>query len=77
MQLTVSCDALTLVALQPTDNRLGSSSDSASPIKFGLGLINGNEKLGNMNLEMSSVVADSVAARPIGSADMGTWAPSP
>lgn len=26
---------------------------------------------------MCSVLADSVAARPIGAKDMGTWAPSP
>lgn len=76
MQLTVRCDALTLVALQPTDNRLGSSSDSATPTKFGLGLINGSEKLGSMSLNMRSVLVDSVAARPIGSTEHGTWAPA-
>lgn len=76
MQLSVRCDALTLVALQPTDNRLGSSSDSATPTKFGLGLINGHEKLGNLSLNMRSVLADSVAARPIGSTEIGTWAPA-
>ena len=75
LQLTVSCDALTLLALEPRDNRLGSSSDSATATKFGLGLINGSKKLGNMNLNLVAILADGVAAWPIAFANP-TWAPA-
>ncbi|MBV4451068.1 DUF1120 domain-containing protein [Pseudomonas sp. SWRI103] len=75
LQLTVSCEASTLVALAPGDNRLGSSSDSAASFKFGLGLINTHEKLGNFFLNIESVLADGVAAHPLGSA-YSNWSPT-
>lgn len=73
VQLNVNCDAATLIALEPKDNREG--SDFANdPLEFGLGLINGTEKLGAMELRLFSPVADGVAARTIGSEDGGsTW----
>ena len=42
LQLTVTCDDETLMAIEPHDNRAGSSSDNI-PSCFGLGLIYGNE----------------------------------
>jgi type 1 fimbria pilin len=73
LQLTVTCDAATLMAIEPKDNRAGSSFESA-PDAFGLGLVNGNEKLGFMALALSSMVADGVEGGPILSKDAGvTW----
>lgn len=73
MQLTVTCDAATLMAIEPQDNRAGSSADDV-PSRFGLGLINGTEKLGFLELGLESMVADGVNATGIGSEDGGlTW----
>ncbi|MBC3300740.1 DUF1120 domain-containing protein [Pseudomonas sp. SWRI18] len=72
-QMTVTCDAATLMAIEPQDNRPGSSSDD-DPTRFGLGLINGTEKLGFLEMSLSSILADGVAGRGIASADGGlTW----
>jgi hypothetical protein len=73
VQLTVTCDAATLMALDANDNRAGSNYGN-DMMEFGLGLINGTEKLGAMTLRLLSPVADGVAARAIGSEDGGvTW----
>jgi type 1 fimbria pilin len=73
VQLTVTCDAATLMALDANDNRAGSNY-GGNTAEFGLGLINGTEKLGAMNLSLNAPVADGVAGRPIASADGGvTW----
>lgn len=73
VDLTVICDAATLMALESKDNREGSDFES-SVMDFGLGLINGTEKLGAMTLRLLNPIADSVAARTIGSDDGGlTW----
>ena len=73
VQLTVTCDAATLMALESKDNR-GGSSYGGNTTEFGLGLINSSEKLGDMELRIVSPVADGVAARGIGSIDGGlTW----
>lgn len=73
LQLTVTCDAPTLVAIEPHDNRAGSSSNDL-PTSFGLGLINTTEKLGYLELDLSGLSADGVAGQPIGSIDNGaTW----
>lgn len=45
-QLTVTCEAPTLMAIEPKDNRAGSEA-MGEPSYFGLGLINGSEKLGS------------------------------
>lgn len=55
VQLSVSCEASTLFAIKPFDNRAGSSTRPAS---FGLGLINETEKLGRYFLTMRNPVAD-------------------
>lgn len=73
IQLNVTCDAATLMALESKDNREGSDFDNGTQ-NFGLGLINGTEKLGAMELRLLSPVADGVPARIIGSEDGGsTW----
>ncbi|MGZ0716961.1 DUF1120 domain-containing protein [Pseudomonas palleroniana] len=73
VDLTVICDAATLIALESKDNREGSDFEN-DMMDFGLGLINGTEKLGAMTLRLLNPIADSVAARTIGSDDGGlTW----
>lgn len=73
LQLTVTCDGMTLMALESQDNRDGTDFNNDS-MEFGLGLINGNEKLGAMQLRLISPVADGVPVRTIGSEDGGnTW----
>ncbi|AIG02813.1 Protein of uncharacterised function (DUF1120) [Pseudomonas fluorescens] len=71
LNLSVSCDAAIQFALHSIDNRAGSSLSSTS---FGLGLINGTQKLGWYNLTLNNPVADTVAVQPIASTDAGnTW----
>jgi hypothetical protein len=76
LQLTITCQALTLVALKPSDNRPGSHFDSDSPINFGLGLANGNEKIGSMWLSVNSIIADGAQMYGISSVGTSAWAPS-
>lgn len=76
LQLTITCEGSTLVALKPSDNRSGSHFDSESPLKFGLGLVNGNEKVGSMILNLLSITADGVEMYPIGSAPGASWSPT-
>lgn len=76
LQLTLTCQALTLVAIKPRDNRQGSHFDSGNPLKFGLGLVNGNEKVGSMTLGLKSIVADGAPMYGITSVGRNTWAPS-
>jgi hypothetical protein len=76
LQLKITCEALTLLALEPRDNRPGSSSDDDQTAKFGLGLVNGTIKLGYMTLLLDSVVADGAQMHPIGSSGPSTWAPT-
>lgn len=71
MQMSVTCDAATLFAIASKDNREGSESIS-DYYNFGLGLINGSEKLGYLAVGVSSAMADGVNVRPIGSRDGGT-----
>ena len=77
LQLGITCEALTLVALKPSDNRLGSSFEN-NLLKFGLGLVNGDEKLGSMTLHLDSIVADGAVMYPIGSVGSGSteWSPT-
>lgn len=72
LQLSVTCDAPTLMALESKDNRPGSEYDNRG--NFGLGLINGTQKLGSMELSLFSPVADGVPVRTIESLDQGvSW----
>lgn len=73
LQLTVTCDAATLMAIEPKDNRSGSEAMNA-PSYFGLGLINGNEKVGSLSMFLDAVTADGVTSRGTTSMDGGlTW----
>lgn len=76
LPFSMTCEALTLLALQPRDNRLGSSYESDKTFTFGLGLANGSEKLGSMTLRMLTITADGAGMRPIGSSGPSTWAPT-
>lgn len=72
-QLTVTCEAPTLMAIEPKDNRAGSES-LGEPGYFGLGLINGSEKLGSLSVLLEKVLADGIAGRATDSLDGGaTW----
>ncbi|OAE10393.1 hypothetical protein AZH11_27220 [Pseudomonas simiae] len=76
LQLKINCEASTLLALEPRDNRLGSSDAGDVSPKFGLGLINDNQRLGSMTLKIDSVVADDVQMYTIGSNGVTSWAPT-
>ncbi|WGT30263.1 DUF1120 domain-containing protein [Pseudomonas marginalis] len=64
LTLVVSCDSAISFALHSVDNRVGSSISSSY---YGLGLINGNQKLGWFGLILDNPVADGVAVQPIAS----------
>lgn len=73
LQLTVTCDGATLMAIEPKDNRAGSNSE-VDDAAFGLGLVNGSEKLGFFNMILQAAVADGTEVGPIASRDNGlTW----
>lgn len=70
-EMTVTCEAATLFAIESKDNRAGTES-SPDYYNFGLGLINGSEKLGYLTLDIRGPVADDANVRAIGSRDAGT-----
>lgn len=70
-QLTVTCEGATLMAIEPKDNRAGSEA-MGSPGYFGLGLINGSEKLGSVSAFLEKVFADGIPSRATDSRDGGT-----
>ncbi|MBN2977318.1 hypothetical protein BFW88_04545 [Pseudomonas fluorescens] len=73
LQLTVTCDAATLMALDADDNRAGSNYGDDT-FEFGLGLINGTEKLGAMGLRVLNPIADGVPVKTVASNDGGaSW----
>lgn len=74
LQMTVTCDAPVIFALKATDNRIGSGTGSG----FGLGFINGTQKLGSYSLSLGTSAnppqADGETVQAIGSFDNGvTW----
>lgn len=71
MQLDVTCEAPTLLALENKDNRAGSEFDEGGG--FGLGMINGTEKVGVLGANLASSMADGVAARTINAYMDGAW----
>nr|WP_314567667.1 DUF1120 domain-containing protein [uncultured Pseudomonas sp.] len=76
LQLSVNCAAPTLFALNARDDRLGSSYYS-HPDYYGLGLVNGNQKLGSYGIGVFNPVADSTVY-PLFSFDQGqTWVLNP
>jgi type 1 fimbria pilin len=77
LALSVSCEAATLMAVKPTDNRAGTAWSGYDTISmFGLGLINGNLKLGAYSLVMENIRADGAPAPVIESVDGQTWFPA-
>ncbi|WP_339468575.1 MULTISPECIES: DUF1120 domain-containing protein [unclassified Pseudomonas] len=76
LQMTLTCQALTLVAIRSVDNRPGSHYESDNLLRFGLGLVNGNEKVGGMGLSLESIVADGAPMYGIGSVGTTGWGPT-
>lgn len=70
LQLKVACAAQTLFALNTRDNRLGTAHISQR-YYYGLGLINGDQKLGKYEIGVFNPVADTLVY-PLFSADYGT-----
>ncbi|NWB51573.1 DUF1120 domain-containing protein [Pseudomonas sp. F8002] len=74
LQLTITCEGGTLFAIKGTDNRAGSNSSAGG---YGLGLINGTQKLGAYDVVLLNAVADSGAVSVLESMDNGiTWSDS-
>ncbi|WP_392891126.1 DUF1120 domain-containing protein [Pseudomonas migulae] len=67
MQFTVKCDADTKFALDPTDNKAGTSF--YDPSGFGLGLTDAGEKVGEFWVSIESAQADAQPAVAIMSYD--------
>lgn len=71
LQLAISCDAPTLLALRSIDNQSSSSYDPAN--SYGLGMVSG-KKLGDYVLVFSDPIADGAAISVLESRDNGiTW----
>lgn len=71
LQLQITCEGKTLYTVKGTDNRANSAP---YPVLYGLGLINGSQKLGAYGVLLNSAVADGVATTPLQSNDNGaTW----
>lgn len=71
LQFKVNCEASTLFALRGIDNRTGSSIEAHS---FGLGMINGSQKVGGYYAIFQDAYADGVALYSLWSSDGGsTW----
>ncbi|NVZ56889.1 DUF1120 domain-containing protein [Pseudomonas edaphica] len=70
LQLAITCEAPTLVALKGIDN-VGDSHDPMN--RYGLGLVSG-QKLGGYSLTFGNPIADNAAISVIESSDNGlTW----
>ena len=70
LQLAITCDAPTLLALKGTDNQ-GNAHDPANT--YGLGLV-GDKKLGDFSLTLANAMADGATISAIQSSDQGlTW----
>ncbi|MCF5139790.1 DUF1120 domain-containing protein [Pseudomonas sp. PA-6-3C] len=70
LQLAITCDAPTLLALKGIDNQ-GSAYDSSNA--YGLGLVSG-KKLGGYTLALDNPMADGAVISVIGSRDNGlSW----
>jgi type 1 fimbria pilin len=55
---TVTCDSVTYLSLTAIDNRKASVSDATGIHNFGLGLVNGNGKIGFYKTTMSHATVD-------------------
>ncbi|WP_448652832.1 DUF1120 domain-containing protein [Pseudomonas fluorescens] len=73
LQFIVSCEAATLFALNGVENRPG-SSDSVGDSTYGLGFINGTERVGNYAMIFRNYLADNQPISKLASRDNGaTW----
>lgn len=73
LKLTVNCEAPTLFALRSKDNRAGSAYLDDG-YNYGMGLINGNEKVGAYLLTLRDPVSSTAQVSPLTSLDGGeTW----
>lgn len=71
LQMRVTCDAAALFALSGIDNRLGSSNGAHD---YGLGIINGKERVGSFTLKLTDTLADGDRLNKLTSFDNGaTW----
>ncbi|NWC57323.1 DUF1120 domain-containing protein [Pseudomonas sp. Y39-6] len=77
INLEVTCDAPTLMAVRSLDNRAGTAavqSPSHDPLTvYGLGLASGGQKIGRYELKMNDVTADEQPRVVIESIDKETW----
>lgn len=72
LPVDVNCEASTLFALKLTDNRAGTSA--TAPFGFGLGLINGSEKIGVFNVVLHTPLADNAPITQLQSLNDGlSW----
>jgi Protein of unknown function (DUF1120) len=72
LQLTVNCDSAIAFRLKPIDNRPGTDTDDG--LAFGLGFINGDQKLGFVEARLLRPLGDGVAVRHIFSNNNGgSW----
>jgi hypothetical protein len=72
LQMNVSCDAATLFAVKSTDNRKGTASNKGLS-SFGLGLGEGDHKVGFYNLTMENVLGDGAVLPVVESVNGNTW----
>ncbi|NWL20893.1 DUF1120 domain-containing protein [Pseudomonas umsongensis] len=71
LQLSVSCGSAIAFRLKPIENRIGSG---VGQYFFGLGYINGDQKLGSVDVQIRAPLADGVLVQPLQSIDDGnTW----
>jgi type 1 fimbria pilin len=74
LALGIDCEAATLFALRFIDNR--ANSNPTAPHGFGLGLINGSERLGVFHTMLHSPLADNAAITQLQSLNDGqSWVP--
>lgn len=74
LQLSLTCEAATLVAVRGKDNRAGTSAEPDFGLpNYGLGLAAGDKKIGWYTLKMGDTSADGVPRVVIESMDGQTW----
>lgn len=74
LELSVACEAATLIAVRSTDNRPGTSAESNNFTQnFGLGLASGDKKIGWYHLKMANATGDGVPRAIIESDDGNSW----
>lgn len=71
LRLSINCNSAIAFRLKPIDNRRGSGTGSNL---FGLGYINGNQRLGSVDVRIMSPLADGVLVQPVQSQNNSdTW----